>query len=165
MGFSPLTTNEVPHVRALPIPLAVPPGSIVVREWPNIAGRLEPARDGDVVRWCRSLAPEPPQGTVVARGEPAEPGLVVEMRQWLLKFARRLMQMPGVSIAASPDTPRIILLTPHGLKNEADRPEGIDRVPERLAEFPGGLVLTMDERTFEDRTEYADAVEFAISKG
>ena len=162
MGFNASAANELPHVNALPVHLRLPPDSLAIREWPNLAGRLEPAEPGDIVRWCRSLAPEPPHGSVMARGESVEVRLLAEMRLWLMKFARALTQMPGVSLATPSDTPRIIVLTPGGIAPDVDLPRGLERTPTRLGEFPGGVVLTMDRRSFEHRAEYADAVEAIV---
>lgn len=159
MGFEPIDGNEIPHVNGLPVRLPMRAGATVVREWPNIAGRLEPGQDSDVVRWCRSLAPEPQQGRVMARGVVVDEGHLDEMRRWLTKFARALTQIPGVALTTPTDTPRVVLLTPRGVASRSDLPNGIDPITPRLAEFPGGVVLTMDEQSFESRAEYADAVE------
>ena len=164
MGFTPSAASEIPHVNGLPVPLPISRGVTVVREWPNLAGRLEPADDADIVRWCRSLAPPPSRGTVMARGETVHHRLRSEMRQWLTRFARALTQIKGVSLAAPSETPRLILLTPGTPLHGVELPRGIERTPARLAEFPGGMVLTMDRRSFEHRTQYADAVE-AIIRG
>jgi hypothetical protein len=41
----------------------------------------------------------------------------------------------------------------------------MDPTPPRLAEFPGGVVLTMDQESFGQRAQYADAVSTIIEEG
>jgi hypothetical protein len=164
MGFTPAIANEIPHVGGVPVDVAIPGGDTVIREWPNITGRLETPTGDQIVRWHRSLAPPPPYGVVIPRGDSVDDTLRSEMRRWVTKFARSLEQMPGVTVAASGDSARALLLTPRGLSHHADLPAGIEPVPTRLAEFPGGVVLTMDENSFEHRAEYADVVEAIIEE-
>ena len=163
-GFTPAIANEIPHVGGVPVDVAIPDGDTVIREWPNIAGRLETPTGGQIVRWHRSLAPSPPCGMVIPRGAPVDETVLAEIRRWVTKFARSLEQLPGVTVAASGDSTRALVLTPRGLSHHADLPTGIDPVPTRLAEFPGGVVLTMDENSFGHRAEYADAVEAIIEE-
>ncbi len=164
MGFAPSVANEIPHVGGMPVDVAIPEGDTVIREWPNIAGRLEAPTSDQIVRWHRSLAPPPPCGVVLPRGASVDDALLAEMRTWVTKFARSLEQLPGVTVATSGDSTRALLLTPRGVFRHSDLPRGIDPVPERLAEFPGGVVLTMDETSFGHRAEYADAVEAIIEE-
>jgi hypothetical protein len=164
MGFTPAIAYEIPHVRGIPVDVAIPEGNTVIREWPNIAGRLEPPTSDHIVRWHRSLAAMPPCGVLMPRGEAVDDTLLSEMRRWVTKFARSLEQLPGVTVAASGDSPRALVLTPHGLSHHADLPPGMEPVPTRLAEFPGGVVLTMNENSFGHRAEYADAVQAIIEE-
>lgn len=164
MGFTPAIANEIPHVGGVPVDIPVPEGDTVIREWPNVAGRLETPDDLDIVRWDRSLASQPPCGVVIARGEAVDDVLLAEMRNWVTKFARGLGQLPGVSVAVATDTSRTLLVTPRGVSHRRDLPKGVDPVPTRLAEFPGGVILTIDQSTFEHRAEYADAVEAIIEE-
>jgi hypothetical protein len=164
MGFMPAIANEIPHVGGVPIDVAIPDGDTVIREWPNIAGRLETPTGDQIVRWHRSLAPPPPHGVVIPRGDSVDDTLLAEMRRWVAQFARSLEQLPGVTVAASGDSTRALVLTPRGLSHHGDLPAGIEPVPTRLAEFPGGVVLTMEENSFEHRAEYADAVEAIIEE-
>jgi hypothetical protein len=158
LGFEPEPNREIPHVRGLPVPLDVPVGSVQIREWPNIAGRLEPAGSADLVRWDRSLAPEPPTGTVVSYGVAPEPGYSTEMLAWFAKFVRSLEQVPGVARAVKSETPRAIVLTPCNLDDQSDRPDGLVAVPRRLAEFPGGAIVTMRPNQWDHRSAYADEI-------
>jgi hypothetical protein len=164
MGFESAAATEIPHVRGRPVDLPMPDGATVIREWPNIAGRLEVPEPSHVVRWCRSLSARPPQGIVIARGDAVDTALIAEMRSWLTRFARALSQIPGVSVAVSGDSPRAVVLTPRGLTNRPDLPGGMEPVPTRLAEFPGGVILTMDRNSFEHRSQYAGAVEMIIEE-
>jgi hypothetical protein len=43
-------------------------------------------------------------------------------------------------------------------------PNGITPVPRRLTEFAGGVILTMDHRTFDRRLEYAETVRGIIEE-
>ena len=164
MGFVPAIANEIPHVDGVPVDVHVPDGDTVIREWPNLAGRLETPDAAHVVRWHRSLASAPPCGVVIPRGQSVDDALLTEMRRWVTKFARSLEQLPGVTVAASGDAPRALVLTPRGISHHPDLPTGIDPVPTHLAEFPGGVILTVNETSFEHRAEYADAVEAIIEE-
>jgi hypothetical protein len=164
LGFAPDPDNEIPHLRGLPVQVSLPRGAVTVTEWPNLAGRCEPSTENDVVRWCRPLASEPPTGSVVPYGDVVGSEKIVEMGSWLGKFARSLMQLPGVSIPTQSESPRIIVLTPRGVRHVDDLPNGITPVPRRLAEFAGGVILTMDHRTFDQRLEYAETVRGIIEE-
>ena len=156
--------RELPHVRGRPIRTVAPADARIVTEWPNLAGRLEPVREGDIVRWDRTLAPEPPDGEVLAYGVPTDPNLLHTMYQWFRKFVRSLEQEPGI-IAATPfETSRAILLTPRGLLREP-RTLGLDRIPQRLGEFPGGVVVTMREELWTDRSTFADETIRLLTSG
>lgn len=149
------SVRELPHVRGRPIRAVAPDGAQIVTEWPNLAGRLEPIQEGDIVRWDRTLAPEPPRGRVIAYGAHTEPTALHSMYQWFRKFIRSLEQEPGI-IAATPfETSRAIILTPRGLRRRPRIP-GLDRVPQRLGEFPGGVVITLREDMWETRSTFAD---------
>ena len=165
MGFDAELANEIPHVRGLPVELSLPPEAFVVREWPNLAGRLEPHTDNDIVRWNPSLAAAPSAVNVFRSGDEVNDGELSRMTLWMARFARALTQIPGVTLATPSDSPRLIVLTPHGLPNRHDIPVGMRAVPDRLGEFPGGIVLTMDAASFEHRAEYADGVEAIIREG
>ena len=165
MGFDAGLANEIPHVRGLPVDIALPSEAFVVREWPNLAGRLEPVSGDDIVRWNPSLAPAPSTANVVRGGDEVNKGDLADMTLWMARFARALTQIPGVTLAAPSDSPRLIILTPHGLPNRTDLPTGMLAVPDRLGEFPGGIVLTMDPTSFEHRAEYAGIVEAIIREG
>lgn len=158
MGFDPAMANEIPHVSGLPVNIPLPEGATVVREWPNLAGRLEPAIEGDLVRWDRSLAPSPPTGTVIARGVPTDEALLSEIQRWFARFVRGLTQIPGIVAATPSDTPRVVILTPGGIPDGSGPIYGLAPVPDHLAEFPGGIILTMNADSFDRRSQYADAV-------
>jgi hypothetical protein len=158
LGFDPDPDREIPHVRGLPVSLGLPRGSVQVREWPNIAGRLEPVEKTDLVRWDRSLAPEPRTGTIVRYGAAADRDHLSEIFTWFAKFVRSLEQMPGITRAVQGDTPRAILLTPTELTRRTDCPDGLTPVPLRLGEFPGGAILTMRPDQWDRRPAYADEI-------
>jgi hypothetical protein len=147
--------KELPHVRGKPIRAVAPKHAKVVTEWPNLAGRLEPIHEGDIVRWDRTLAPEPPSGEVHGYGTQADPELLQKMYQWFRKFVRSLEQEPGIVAATPFETARAIVLTPTGLKG-GRLPPGVDPIPPRLGEFPGGVVLTLRADLWRRRSTFAD---------
>ncbi|MDA2979990.1 MAG: hypothetical protein O3B42_09555 [Actinomycetota bacterium] len=155
LGFDPNPEMEIPHVRGLPVLIDRPRESVQVREWPNTAGRLEPVRSTDLVRWDRSLAPEPPTGTVLPYGESPDPAFLREASLWFTKFVRSLEQVSGIMRAAPSETPRAVVLTPSNLIGRIDCPEGLVPVPRRLGEFPGGAIVTMYPSQWDHRTAYA----------
>lgn len=156
--------RELPHVRGKPIRAVAPNDATVVTEWPNLAGRLEPIHEGDIVRWDRTLALEPPTGRVRAYGVETDPEMLQRMFQWFRKFVRSLEQEPGI-IAATPfETSRAIVLTPRGLKDGVVLP-GVDPVPSRLGEFPGGVVLTLREELWKSRSNFADDTVHLLTSG
>ena len=165
MGFALLPSHEIPHVRCLPVESPVPKDATVVREWPNLAGRLEPPAATDIVRWSIGSAPKPRVGVLVPRGDKVNSALLREMTKWMTSFARSLTQIAGVTLAAPSETPRCLILSPNGVVGRTDLPVGMRPVPERLAEFPGGIVLSMSERSFQRRKEYAEAVATIIGEG
>ncbi|MCZ7533110.1 MAG: hypothetical protein M5U23_06865 [Acidimicrobiia bacterium] len=156
LGFTPHPSLEIPHVRGIPIQFPLPDGHRAVREWPNRAGRLEPFHAGDVVRWDRQLAPEPRSPDVLARGASADPALLEEMQPWFGRFIRSLEQIRRVIRATPSETPRAILLTPRN--PTGDLPPGVERLPERLGEFPGGIQITLSADWWHHRDAYADDV-------
>ena len=156
--------KELPHVSGRPIRAVAPKGAAVVTEWPNLAGRLEPIHDGDIVRWDRTLAPEPTAGEIHPYGAQVAPELLPKMFQWFRKFIRTLEQEPGIVAATPFETSRAIVLTPRGLASGPHRP-GVDPVPSRLGEFPGGVVLTMREDLWTARSNFADDVIQLLTKG
>lgn len=156
LGFTPNADHEIPHVRGLPIQIPLPEGHRAVREWPNRAGRLEPVLDGDIVRWDRGLAPPPPGDHVIGRGEPIDVATLVTMRQWFNRFIGSLEQIRHITRAAPCETPRAILLTPGNPTGET--PLGVEPLPKRLAEFPGGIQITLYADAWHERDAYADKV-------
>lgn len=147
--------RELPHVKGKPIRAVAPKGAQVVTEWPNLAGRLEPIHEGDIVRWDRTLAPEPNHGDVQPYGRTTEPEMLTQMFRWFRRFVRSLEQEPGIVAATPFETCRAILLTPKGLSDDSRLP-GVDPVPDRLGEFPGGVVLTLREEQWAKRSNFAD---------
>lgn len=147
--------RELPHVKGTPIRAVSPKGAKVVTEWPNLAGRLEPIHEGDIVRWDRTLATEPPDGDVRGYGAQTDPEVLEQMFSWFRKFVRSLEQEPGIVAATPFETSRAIVLTPKGLAEDLETP-GVDRVPDRLGEFPGGVVLTFREELWQTRSNFAD---------
>ncbi len=159
-----VNTHELPHVRGMPVRSVAPPDATIVAEWPNLAGRLERCFDEDIVRWDRSLAPPPPVGRVQAYGPETNPTLLVEMLAWFRKFVRTLEQEPGLVAATPFDTPRAIILTRRGLPASTHH-RGLDPVPDHLAEFPGGVIVTLRESTWTDRSLFADEALSVLTKG
>lgn len=159
LEFEPDPACEIPHVRGLPVPIDRPSGTVFVREWPNIAGRLEPVEDGDLVRWDRSLAAKPPVGTIISHGASADPTLLTTVNAWFSKFVRSLEQTPGVVRASPSETPRAIILTPWPHEDLRSLPDGIIPVSRGLAEYPGGIILTMRPKQWEHKSAYAEQIQ------
>lgn len=156
LGFTPYPDREIPHVRGVPIQMPLPGGHVAVREWPNRAGRLEPVHEGEIVRWDRSLALPPPTDHVIARGEPIDVATLAMMGQWFNRFIGSLEQIRHITRATPCETPRAILLTPREPRGET--PSGVERLPKRLAEFPGGIQITLGLDAWHEREAYADRV-------
>ncbi|KAA3636326.1 MAG: hypothetical protein DWP92_09675 [Armatimonadetes bacterium] len=156
LGFTPHPSLEIPHIRGIPVPIPLAEDQRAVREWPNLAGRLEPLQAGHVVRWDRRLAPEPHSQEVLARGEATDVALLEEMQPWFDRFIRSLEQIRRVIRAAPSETPRAILLTPRN--PVGDLPSGVEAVPRRLGEFPGGIQITLGPDSWQQRDAYADDV-------
>lgn len=151
-------------MRGKPIRAVAPNGASIVTEWPNLAGRLEPIHEGDIVRWDRTLAPEPPSGNIRAYGIQTDPDLLPKMVSWFRKFIRSLEQEPGIVAATPFETSRAIVLTPRGLAEGTHMP-GVDPVPDRLGEFPGGVVLTLRQDLWKNRSTFADETLSLLTTG
>jgi hypothetical protein len=151
----PERIRELPHVLGKPIRAVAPSHASIVTEWPNLAGRLEPIHEGDIVRWDRSLAPEPLSGEVRPYGTKVDPDLLPKMFDWFRKLVRSLEQEPGVVAATPFETSRAILLTRRGIETDMRVP-GVEAVPSRLGEFPGGVVITLREELWKHRSTFAD---------
>lgn len=156
LGFTPNPSLETPHVRGVPIRITLAEGHRAVREWPNRAGRLEPFRDDDIVRWDRQLAPQPQAAHILGRGEPTAVETLSAMQPWFDRFIRSLEQIRRVIRATPSETPRAILLTPRDPNREL--PRGVESLPKRLGEFPGGIQITLSPDSWHQRDAYAHDV-------
>jgi hypothetical protein len=86
------------------------------------------------------------------------------MLAWFRKFVRKLEQEPGLAAATPFEVPRVILLTRHGLPADAHH-TGLDPVPQHLAEFPGGVIITLRESTWSERSLFADETLSLLTEG
>jgi hypothetical protein len=148
----------IPCVAGRPIRSAIPPGVSVEVSWPNAAGVCEDPRPDDIVLWDRSLAAQPPRGSAIPYGRPADPRVLNESKAWFSRFVRRLEQIPSINRACGFDVARAVLLTP-GSINQLAMPAGVARVPEHLGEFPGGIVVTLYPHQWTERDRYAATIE------
>jgi hypothetical protein len=86
------------------------------------------------------------------------------MVSWFRKFIRSLEQEPGIVAATPFETSRAIVLTPRGLAEGTHMP-GVDPVPDRLGEFPGGVVLTLRQDLWKNRSTFADETLSLLTTG
>lgn len=143
------TVVETPHIGCDPVlrPLDTP--AIRLRCWPNIGGCLERGAAEDLVVWDPSLALQPDRGIVLPTA--SEPGpRIIDRTHFLRLLLRRLRQLKGVVEACPPQAPRTIIYTPGfdplDLTDITDRyPGSLTPTPARLAEFPGGLRITITD--------------------
>lgn len=162
LGVMESDTVEIACLRGLPVTVPIGEDITVVREWPNLAGRCEPFSGDHIVRWDRTLAPEPQSDHVVGRN--TSPSIPLETSAeavaWFRRTIRSLEQHPGVLRATPSETARCILLTPWAIDDTTTPlPEGVRKVPSRLAEFPGGLVVSFDADRWDLREEYASDIQ------
>ncbi|MGI9528591.1 MAG: hypothetical protein ACR2NG_02685 [Acidimicrobiia bacterium] len=138
------------------------------RSWPNRAGILETGADTDTVDWYADLADPPPNGTVVRHREPF--GERIDERiAWFRGLLKTLEQIRGVTAPITPEAPCGIVLTPgipaRGLAAAADRfPRAIDALPNRLAEFPGGIQLRVTPEAWLHADAYAVSVQEVLEE-
>jgi hypothetical protein len=159
LGVEAIDVQEIPHLKGLPLDVPMPDHTTVVREWPNLAGRFEPTTGGGLVRWNRSLAPPPPSGAQIAWGETDRFVDPAEGLPWFRRFIRTLEQHRGVVIATPTETMRAIVLTPWGVDDTKTLPPGLTPVPEKYAEFPGGVVITVDAGGWDQHRSYAEEIQ------
>jgi len=151
--------GEVSHVRGLPNRTYVDKGEAAVEaSVPNVAGVVEHAEPDDIVLWDRRLAPAPSRGDIVPYGHVETSAGSAERVRSFAKLVRRLEQIRGVACACDFDTSRAVLLT-HGAGNVDAAPPAVAQVPGHLAEFPGGVVLTMLESDWASGERFTTTVE------
>ncbi|NHZ70495.1 MAG: hypothetical protein GWP18_02510 [Proteobacteria bacterium] len=165
---SEIAILEVPHLACRPIDVDLPPHIVRVRHWPNIGGCLENGGSDDVVVWSPSLAEAPGTGWVVPMDHPAQDDLAARIR--LLHFIiKRLEQHRGVDGADRPPSARTVMYTP-GVSDDdlapvtRRFPGAIQRVPARLSEFPGGLVLTVTQDVWNDPEGFSSTLDEAMGQ-
>lgn len=162
LGVTAAETTELPCVRGLPIRTQVGATITVVREWPNLAGRCEPFAARDIVRWDRALALEPQSQNVIARNtrSTARPDTHAEIVRWFHRIIRSIEQHQGIVKATPSETTRCILLTPWAIDPDAHQlPSGVRKVPSKLVEFPGGVIVSFDADRWDRREEYASELQ------
>ncbi|MGI9666236.1 MAG: hypothetical protein ACR2N2_03925 [Acidimicrobiia bacterium] len=160
----PATSQELPHVRGVPLEFDLPEGATRCRSWPNRLGLLEAGSASDEVEWHSELAQPPEDGTISSVGRPdlqASRELPQRTRAFR-RLLKSLAQIPGVELTAFPDAMCAIILTP-GVPAERKAgiryPSGVEPVPERLGEFPGGLQLRVDDSEWQRFDRYAATVQ------
>lgn len=161
---------EVPHVRGVPVIGGGirPEGAKRRRSWPNRAGILETGAAADSVDWYADLADSPPNGKVVSHSAPF--GDRIDDRvAWLRQLLKTLGQIRGVAVPIAPEAPCCIVLTPgvpaHRLAAAAHQfPGAIVALPERFAEFPGGIQLRVTPEAWLHADAYAVSVQEVLEE-
>ncbi len=141
------TVIEVPHIQCDPVPDTLTSPTLRLRCWPNIGGRLERGSSNDLVAWFPSLARRPDGGTVVPMTADRSDQITERIR-FLDSLLKHLQQIRGVTGTCVPEAPRTILYTPGfdaaRLSELNDLyPGSVAPSPLRLAEFPGGIRITI----------------------
>jgi len=157
------TVFEVPHIGCNPVSVMVPADTMRIRSWPNLGGVLESGTAADLVAWWPSLAEEPHTGQVVQL-DTETPWKIWERTRFLCDLLKSLEQIRGVAAACTPQAPRAILYSSgvpsHDLHSFQARFHGsLEVVPDRLAEFPGGLCATVSPKAWLQKDAYAEALE------
>ena len=154
---------EVPHIGCRPVDDGIPRSLVRIRHWPNIGGYLERGDPDDIVAWAPYLAESPIEGRVLQIGPP-DNGERPKRLQFLHRLIKRLEQHQGVVATHRPRSARTIVYTP-GVPNDMlmpisqQFPHAVEPVPERLTEFPGGLVLTVTSGVWTDPEGFARSLD------
>ncbi len=156
------TIVELPHIGCKPVTGMLQGDTLRIRSWPNLGGVLEPGTAEDVVVWWPCLAKEPDVGNVL-RLDALVASNVEERTQFLVGLLKRLGQNRGIAAACTPQAPRAILYTfgiprPEIQMFEMLFPGALSLTPRRLAEFPGGLSITVTPGAWLQREMYAETL-------